>query len=132
MPHGYNGKILHVNLTTGDLTVEEPPDLQSPTAVHDVIGLPLEFFVSANYPNPFNPSTKINYTIPEHNYVKVEVYDMTGSLIRTLIDKEQAPGNYTVTWNGRNNRGQSVSSGVYLLNVNADAVSKQIKMVLLK
>ena len=94
--------------------------------------MPLDFYVSENYPNPFNPSTKIDYIIPAHEYVKVQVFDISGSLVRTLTDKEQAPGKYAVTWNGRNNKGQSVSSGVYLLNVNSGTFSKRIKMLLLK
>jgi len=95
--------------------------------------IPETFTVSQNYPNPFNPSTTIKFAIPQQGNVKIEVYDIMGKLINTLINKDMNSGSYTVTWDGKNNSGQQVGSGVYLYRIQAaDNFNAVKKMILLK
>jgi len=94
--------------------------------------IPLKFSVEQNYPNPFNPSTTIRYAIPEDEKVEISVYNPLGQKIRTIIDRFQDAGYYSVEWNGRNDQGQNVGSGIYFLIVKAGEHSSIRKMILLK
>jgi len=87
-----------------------------------------------NYPNPFNPTTTIKYSIAEHGQVTLKIYNAAGQLVRTLIDEEQAPvqGGFSKVWNGMNEQGQPVASGVYFYQLTAKNFSQTKKMVLLK
>jgi hypothetical protein len=99
-----------------------------------VAGLPKAYSLSQNYPNPFNPSTTIDYTVPEGERVIVvlRIYDLRGRLIRHLVDAEKRPGRYSVHWNGRSEKGESVGSGVYLYRLEAGSYVSIKKMVLLR
>jgi len=80
--------------------------------------LPKAFTLSQNYPNPFNPTTTISFDIPEENKnVKLSVYDLRGRHVATLIDSDLEPGNHKIIWDGRNDRGEVVSSGVYFYTI---------------
>lgn len=92
---------------------------------------PGEFELAQNYPNPFNPTTSIKYTVPAGN-VKLEVYNMLGQKIKTLIDKEVAAGSYDIVWDGMDYTGKQVASGVYFYKLKSDAGVKIRKMVLQK
>ena len=81
--------------------------------------LPYRFELSQNYPNPFNPVTTIEYSLPERSHVTIEVYNIIGQKIRTLVDREESAGSYTVSWNGTNSADVSVSTGVYLYRFQA-------------
>jgi hypothetical protein len=87
-----------------------------------------------NYPNPFNPTTTIKYSIAERGQVSLKIYNAAGQLVRTLIDEEQAPvqGGFSKVWNGMNEQGQPVASGVYFYQLTAKNFSQTKKMVLLK
>jgi len=85
-----------------------------------------------NYPNPFNPTTSITYSLPEHAYVVIEVYNSIGQRIVTLVDEEKFAGDYMVTWNGENALGLSMPSGIYLYHIKANNFTKTNKMMLLK
>jgi hypothetical protein len=86
-----------------------------------------------NYPNPFNPTTTIRYTIKNRWHVSLKIYNAAGQLVRTLIDEVHAPDEVKpVEWDGRNNAGQSVSSGVYFYKLVTKNFSQTKKMVLLK
>jgi hypothetical protein len=78
-------------------------------------GVPIakEFSVGS-YPNPFNPSTTINYELAKDASVKMEIYDAMGRKVKTLLDGSRSVGYYSVVWNGRNDQGMDVASGVYL------------------
>ncbi|MBU1097409.1 MAG: T9SS type A sorting domain-containing protein [Bacteroidetes bacterium] len=110
-------------LYTGDLVV---------TSVEENIVLPLEYSLSQNYPNPFNPSTVINYSVVEKGNVKLVVYDLLGRKITELINDYQNPGKYTVTWNGLNNYGASVASGIYFYQITAGKFVDTKKMMLVR
>jgi hypothetical protein len=86
-----------------------------------------DFNLSQNYPNPFNPSTKISYSIKEEGFVTLKVYDVLGKEVITLVNKEQAAGNYEVTFDA-----SKLSSGVYLYTIKAGSFVQTRKMLLMK
>lgn len=107
--------------------------------VPEPVGIPdasdrFENRLANNYPNPFNPTTKIQYSIKDQGAVTLKVYNAAGQLVRTLVNDVLSPqeGGFTVTWDGKNNAGQSVSSGVYFYKLTAKNFSETKKMVLLK
>ena len=97
--------------------------------------LPRAFSLSQNFPNPFNPSTVISYTIPEQSEqvaVKLNVFNIRGQVVKTLLDQVQGPGIYTVEWDGMDNSGRRAASGVYFYRISAGDFVSMRKMVLLK
>ncbi len=105
----------------------------------DVSGgsLPRAFALGQNYPNPFNPQTVIRYDIPERAGegvgVNIDIFNIHGQLVKSLVDEVKAPGSYTAQWDGRNDRGAAVSSGIYFYRIKAgDEFVSTRKMVLLK
>ena len=101
----------------------------APTAAGD---LPSKFALSPNYPNPFNPSTTIRYEIASRTKVELRVFDVSGALVRTLVNESKAPGAYSLEWNGRDDKGTAVSSGVYFYRITAGDFSDVRKMTLVK
>ncbi|MFQ5706514.1 MAG: FlgD immunoglobulin-like domain containing protein [bacterium] len=104
-----------------------------------VVGVPQAFALHQNYPNPFNPSTEIQYQIatrPDQNGVKkqttLKIYNLLGEEVQTLVDKEQAPGFYTVRWDGTDRNGRHVTSGVYLYRLQSGAFVATKKMILVQ
>lgn len=94
--------------------------------------LPKKLSLSQNYPNPFNPSTTIEYTLPSASHVTVQIFNNNGQLIKSLVDEEKSTGDYSVIWDGKNNNGGRVASGVYFYTVKTDDNELVKKMVLLK
>jgi len=95
--------------------------------------VPQKLQLRQNYPNPFRGQTTVEYTLPEQTEVKVEVYDILGRQIRTLLDgKTQRAGVHTLQWNAQNDMGRSVASGVYLTRLQAGDQTRTIKMVVIK
>ncbi|MFZ5519527.1 MAG: S8 family serine peptidase [Candidatus Zhuqueibacterota bacterium] len=94
--------------------------------------LPKEFNLLQNYPNPFNPETKISYGLPQAAFVTVQIYDISGRLVRTLADENQGAGYHQVTWNGQDNFGRLVSSGVYFCKMKSGNFQKSMKLILSK
>jgi len=95
--------------------------------------IPREYELLGNFPNPFNPVTEIRYALPRPATVSLTVYDLSGRVVRRLLVSEsQAEGRYAVLWDGRNDRGVSVSSGVYFYRLAADGDALSRKMILLK
>ncbi|MCC7431048.1 T9SS type A sorting domain-containing protein [bacterium] len=90
------------------------------------------YSLDQNFPNPFNPSTTISYTLAKANNVKLEVYNTKGELIRTLVNEKQNKGSHTSNWNGKDERGNAVSSGVYFYKLVAGNFVETKKMILLK
>jgi len=90
--------------------------------------------LSQNYPNPFNPVTRITYLVPDGGaqQVRLVVYDVRGARVRTLVDDRKAGGKYTVEWDGRNDQGQTVGSGVYFYRLVETNFTQTRKMLLLK
>jgi hypothetical protein len=88
--------------------------------------------LNGNYPNPFNPETTISYSVKEAGRVKLEIYNIRGQLVRTLVDADHASGHYKQVFNSKDNRGRSISSGVYLLRMSAPGYQKTSKMILMQ
>jgi len=95
-------------------------------------GVPTEFALKQNFPNPFNPSTEIAFSVPKQVHVTLAVYTISGELVTTLLDNEMAAGNYRVTWNGKTSGGRDVSTGLYLYRIHAGDFSAVKKMVMVK
>jgi hypothetical protein len=93
---------------------------------------PTAFRLSQNVPNPFNPETTVTYEVPQASEVTIRVYDVTGKLVRTLVEGAVEPGRYVASWDGTNDVGESVGSGVYFCVMDAPAYHAAEKMVLLK
>jgi len=98
----------------------------------DGLVLPDEYTLNQNYPNPFNPSTTISYGLPEMADVSMEIYNMRGQKIATLVNQTQEAGWYQHIWNGLDESGYTVSTGLYLTRLQAGSYSKVIKMLYLK
>ena len=94
--------------------------------------LPIAFKLHQNYPNPFNPKTKINYDIPNYSNVNIVIIDLSGSEIKSLVNKKHTSGRYSITWNGTNNNGDKVAAGMYLYKIQSGSFTKMEKMILLK
>lgn len=82
--------------------------------------LPSRFVLQQNYPNPFNPSTSIRFALPQAEHAILNIYALTGQRVRTLVDGPLAAGKHAVEWDGKDRRGRSVSSGIYLYRLSVD------------
>jgi hypothetical protein len=102
-------------------------NLSSSTDVEQISELPQNFYLSQNFPNPFNPSTKIEYSLPEQSLVQLKVYDILGNEVATIINEDQPAGTYRADFNG-----QGLASGMYIAKLQAGNYTKTIKMSLLK
>ncbi|HEX7402330.1 MAG TPA: T9SS type A sorting domain-containing protein [candidate division Zixibacteria bacterium] len=98
----------------------------------DFASLPKEFDLRQNYPNPFNPTTVIEYALPKPSQVKIQIYNILGRRVRNLIDQRQEPGYQTIHWDGKDDSGNEVSSGIYFYRIVAGDFVKCKKMTLLK
>ena len=98
----------------------------------ETLALPVDFSLAQNFPNPFNPTTTIEYNVPKQSLVKIEIYNMLGQRIRTLIDQNRPAGNYSIMWNAKDDSGANVASGMYFYRMNAGDFSALRKLVLLK
>jgi len=96
------------------------------------IKLPNDYALEHNYPNPFNPETTIKYALPKSSKVKMVIYNILGQKVRTLIDRDVKAGWHKVIWDGRNDHGVRVASGLYIYRIKAGNFTAQHKMVLLK
>jgi hypothetical protein len=93
---------------------------------------PRKFALIQNYPNPFNPTTRISFSIPTSSNAVLTIYNVVGQKIKTLVNSRQNAGNYEIQWNGLNEKGERVSSGVYLYQLKTDSYSEAKKMLLLQ
>jgi FlgD Ig-like domain/Cleaved Adhesin Domain len=116
------------NVWVDHFSVESYP----PAYVADKDPIPFAYSVSRNYPNPFNPSTTINFQAQKDGIVKLIVYDLLGQEVRTLVDGSFQAGAYSVVWDARDDDGSSVASGVYIYRFEAEGFVSVQRMVLLK
>jgi hypothetical protein len=136
---------ISINPITGTGTVIGPLRVQSmtglavapgdPTAVEppaQPAGAPQSFALEQNYPNPFNPSTKIRYAIRNQGRVILKIYSLLGQEIRTLVDKEQNAGPHEIQWDGRNQAGVMMPSGIYFYQIRAEGTVETKRMLFLK
>lgn len=98
----------------------------------DMLAVPEEYILSQNYPNPFNPSTTISFSVPVEGNVVLNIYDITGRLVTTLVDANMNSGYHSVNWDGIDLNGSFVSAGLYIYSLQAEGVALTRKMVLMK
>ena len=94
--------------------------------------LPITNYELSNYPNPFNPVTYVEFSILEDSEVLLSIYNIKGQFVKTLIDSNIKKGKHQVIWNGKNEFGQSVSSGIYYCRLKSDNLETFRKMILIK
>jgi len=98
----------------------------------DVLPRVPELILHQNYPNPFNPETRIEFELPANGWVDVAVYNILGRKVATLESRRLTAGKHSVVWNGENDSGEQVSSGVYLYRISTTAKARTRKMVLVR
>ncbi len=131
---------LGLNLSTTDspdgmqtYAVTQTMDVPDEAAEKDQpTNLPEGYGLSQNYPNPFNPTTSIDYSIPTAQHVRMDIFNINGRKVRTLVDSYLGAGPHTVEWDGRNDRGTTVASGIYLYKLQAGDYSETRKMNFIK
>ena len=134
----YDGKLIvggnftdaggKVSLGLAAWTKHDPTDVGE----QDRTNLPKACSLVQNYPNPFNPTTTIEYNVPTRTHVTVEIFNLLGQHVRTLVDELKSAGSYKAEWNGTDATGKSVSTGVYLYRLKAGDFVETKKMLLLK
>ncbi len=134
-PLNFDGKSIDQVDASGGMARELLDEAYGQLGLNKTAYLPKAFSLAQNYPNPFNPSTTISYAVPEENgqvAVRLSVFNLRGQLVRTLVDKSQGPGTYNVNWDGSDDRGRQISSGVYFYRLVANDFVSTRKMVVLK
>ena len=96
------------------------------------IKTPENYSLLQNYPNPFNGETTIEFQVSHESNVKLEIFDVLGQKVKTLVDEQKLPGFYSISWDSRNNDGKTMNSGVYFIRFIANNFSEVKKMMLLK
>jgi len=94
--------------------------------------VPVTIELSQNYPNPFNPTTTISFTTSEQTRATLEVYNLIGQNVRTLLYGDVDPGTTNVTWDGNDEHGRQAASGVYFYKLTAGSAEQVKKMILLR
>ncbi len=124
-----DGRITVIELTD-DLSAAktESADFSSEA----IQGLPGEYRLDQNYPNPFNPETEISYQLPEAVQVRLTIFNLSGQKIRSLVNAEMAAGRHVARWDGKDESGVDVPSGVYFYTLEAGSFIDTKKMTLIK
>jgi len=112
--------------------VRDMADLGQLGVDDDFVPSPMTYALHPNYPNPFNPETRIRFDLGGSERVKLVIYDVLGYQVRTLVDDQFGPGMHVVNWDGRNNAGEMVSSGVYIYRLKAGSFMDHRKMLLVR
>jgi len=108
------------------------PPYFSTTLNKEAAAMPTEFSLSQSYPNPFNPTCVIAYALPTDCQVKLVVYNLLGQRVKVLVDEHQDAGYKSVTWNGRDDHGKELASGIYFYRIEAGSFVQSKKMLLMK
>jgi photosystem II stability/assembly factor-like uncharacterized protein len=128
----YQGSIVISSNDPINPSVNIPVSVSTVVGIEHTEGIPTTFAVSNNYPNPFNPLTTIDYQLPKVDDVTLVIYNVLGQPVRTLVNERKRPGTYKVVWDGRNEVGDKMSSGVYIYRFEAGDFTTAKKMLLLK
>ncbi len=111
---------------------ESPPVATAVTERRDDAAVPKDFAREPNYPNPFNGDTVIRFTLPEAGDIDVAVYSITGQRVATLVRGLRPAGRYEMRWDGRDDAGQAMASGVYVTRLQAGLRTATTKLLLLR
>jgi len=98
----------------------------------EVVATPKAFTLFQNYPNPFNPQTIIEYVLPKDTYVKLTIYNILGQKVKTLVDEYQSAGRKYINWNGKDEKGNGVASGIYFYKIQTKEFTQVKKMAIIK
>jgi hypothetical protein len=128
----YHGSIIVTSNAPGQATIPVTARAGAVGVDEPSSGLPTEFSLSQNYPNPFNPNTSISFAVPRKSHVDLSIYDITGARVANLMNSELEPGTYRVNFDGRNESGMILSSGVYFYKLRTDEKTITRKMVFMK
>jgi hypothetical protein len=133
----FNGESLDVTVNRSRINESEPIEDLVITFTNTALGvdanaIPKVYGLRQNYPNPFNPTTQIKYDLPEDALVTINIYDLTGRSIKSLVNSNQSAGYRSIQWNATNNLGEPVSAGMYIYMIQAGEFRQTKKMVLLK
>lgn len=115
--------------------VFDPSSLSNPVVALGSLNVettPTEFALLQNFPNPFNPETTIKYNLAEQTTVSLRIYNVVGQVVRSLVSEPQSAGRYSIRWNGTDDRGVSVSSGIYFYELRSGSFQDVKKLMLLK
>jgi len=123
---------MNIQMVNPEISVNNVISAVTGVAAMTLKALPTVYGLNQNFPNPFNPSTTIEYSIPKTSRVELAIYNMAGQKVTTLVNSTQAASFYRVVWNGRNDAGQTVASGLYFYKLSAGNYSKVVKMNLIK
>lgn len=135
----FSNEVLSIALDTGETETFELTDIIEITfgeyvSVQDMANIiskiPIKFL--KNYPNPFNPSTKISFQLTEPGKTKVEIYNVKGQKVKTLLNENRNQGYHTIVWNGDDNNNNTVASGVYFYKVSLNGKENINKMIMVK
>jgi hypothetical protein len=96
------------------------------------LGVPEEFVLYQNYPNPFNPQTTIHYVLPRTCHVTIGIFNALGQNIKTLVDEKQTRGDYRILWDGKDDFGKTVDTGIYMYSIKTDSFFEVRKMLLIQ
>ena len=107
-------------------------DLDKAASAEESFAIPEQFALLQNHPNPFNPETEIRFALPQASHVVLKIFTMIGEEIRTLVDEQREAGYHSVNWDGKDENGHPVASGVYLYQLRAGSFSQVQKMNLLR
>ena len=113
-----------------DVQIIEGLDVTMMTEQSNAI-IPDKFALYQNYPNPFNPNTTIQFDLPQSGKVSIKIFNIRGELVRTLIQSQVNAGSHTVNWDGRDDNGKNIASGLYIyqLTVNGFNATKKLLMI---
>ncbi len=122
----------YFHLTASDFAGNESDEATASNSTDVLPGMPERFVLHAPSPNPFNPRTTLRFDLPEDTTVSLKVYDLSGRLTRNLVNERRQAGRYEEVWDGRDDRGRALASGVYLCRIETDTFSDAKRMILLK
>jgi len=122
-----SGKLIASDLQSGLFVLEHNPPLAIETSIS-----PEQYSLHQNYPNPFNPSTRIEYSIGLESFVDLSVYDVSGNFVKTIVKTFQQNGKHSLQWDGTNEMGNKVPSGIYFIKIKTEKFIQSRKMILLK
>jgi hypothetical protein len=113
---------------TGPLVIKDPSDANDGVDLE----VPMNYSLAQNYPNPFNPTTTIGFALPMAGDVKLDVFNLLGQKVKTLVNTEMLAGEHKVVWDGTTDAGTRVASGVYFYRLSTDQFTDTKKMLMLK
>lgn len=120
------------NIIVADENNRAMPKVEVEIKYEGAPGMPLDYSLSQNFPNPFNPTTSVQFSVPKEGFVTIKVYDMLGQAVADLYSGNALAGTYTLNWDGKDNSGKNVSSGSYIYKMTAGDYVQSKKMTFLK